>query len=55
MFVNLKTFLGKIEFEQFLDRVFFHEMQVLLLENKVCDISYSHESKMRIDQHFLEI
>lgn len=55
VFVNLKTFLGKIEFEQFLDRVFFHEMQVLLLENKVCDINYGYESKMRIDQHFLEI
>ena len=55
VFVNLKTFLGKIEFEQFLDRVFFHEMQVLLLENKVCDINYGYESKMRIDQHFLEV
>lgn len=55
VFVNLKTFLGKMEFEQFVDRVFFHEMQVLLLENKLCDINYNHESKMRIDQHFLEI
>lgn len=30
-------------------------MQVLLLENKVCDINYGYESKMRIDQHFLEV
>lgn len=55
VFVNLKTFLGKIEFEQFLDRVFFHQMQVLLLENKICDMDYDYERKVRIDQHFLEI
>lgn len=55
VFVNLKTFLEKIEFEQFLDRVFFHEIRVLLLENKACEIDYDYERKMRIDQHFLEI
>lgn len=55
VFVNLKTFLGKIEFEQFIDRVFFHEMQVLLLENKLCDIDNDFERKVRINQHFLEI
>lgn len=55
VFVNLKTFLGKIEFEQFVERVFFHEMQVLLLENKLCGIENDCERKVRIDQHFLEL
>lgn len=55
VFVNLKTFLTENEFRQFLDRVFFREMSVLLLENKTCEISYNQEEKIRIDQHFLEI
>lgn len=55
VFVNLKTFLSENEFEQFLDRVFFHEFTVLLLESKACAIDYEYEDKTVIDQHFLEI
>lgn len=55
IFVNLKTFLEENEFAQFLDRVFFHGFEVLLLENKLCDIQYDKEQKTLIDQHFLEM
>ena len=55
VFVNLKTFLTEKEFQQFLDRVFFHEFEVLLLENKSCGIDFATEDKMVVDQHFLEI
>lgn len=55
VFVNLKTFLSENEFEQFLDRVFFHDFTVLLLEGKACAIDYEYEDKTVIDRHFLEI
>lgn len=55
VFVNLKTFLTENEFQQFLDRVFFHDLEVLLLENKPSEINFDTEDKMIIDQHFLEI
>lgn len=55
VFVNLKTFLTENEFRQFIDRVFFHEFEVLLLENKPCSMRFEKEEKTVIDQHFLEI
>lgn len=54
-FVNLKTFLGENEFKMFLERVFFHELEVLLLENKTSAIEYDYEIKTVYDQHFLEL
>lgn len=54
LFMNLKTFLTKKELQQFTERVFFHKMKVLLLENQHAIIYNDLESKMTVDQHFIE-
>lgn len=54
LFVNLKTFLTEKEVARFYERVFFHELRVLMLENNADMNSYALEDKMIVDQHFLE-
>lgn len=54
LFVNLKTFLSKNDLEQFFDRVIFHGIRVLLLENQHSQIYNELESKTVVDQHFIE-
>ena len=54
VFVNLKTFLSGNDLIEFYDRVFFHDLRVLMLEAMVDEISYEHERKTVIDLHFLE-
>ncbi len=54
LFVNLKTFLTEKEVARFYERVFFHELRVLMLENDADMNSYALEDKMVVDQHFLE-
>lgn len=54
LFVNLKTFLTENEVTSFYERVFFHELSVLMLENHADTSFYALEDKMVVDQHFLE-
>lgn len=54
VFVNLKTFLSKNDFESLLEQVFYQKTRVLLLENKHDECSYEHEHKRLVDLHFLE-
>ena len=54
IFINLKTFLEKTEYESFLEHAVFLNFLVLLLENKRDYLKYQLEDKMIIDQHFLE-
>ena len=54
VFVNLKTFLSENDFRVFLDQVFFQKSRILLVENKLDEMSYEYESKRRIDLHFIE-
>lgn len=54
VFVNLKTFLSKNDFEAFLEQVFFSKTRVFLLENKHDDNKYEHERKRLVDLHFIE-
>ena len=54
VFVNLKTFLSKNDFESFIEQVFYQKTRVLLLENKHDGCCYAHESKRVVDLHFLE-
>ena len=55
LFVNLKTFLSGNEYEQILERIFFHGFSVMLLESTVDSAVYALEKKTIIDQHFLEV
>lgn len=54
VFVNLKTFLTKIELEELFEYVFCRGLRVLLLENKCDNNNYEYEQKYTVDQHFLE-
>ena len=54
LFVNLKNFLKKEDTCALYESIFFHNIQVLLLENRHDTISYENEDKLYIDQHFLE-
>lgn len=54
VFVNLKTFLSKNDFEVILEHVFYQKTRVLLIENKRDEYNYDHEHKRAIDLHFLE-
>ncbi len=54
VFVNLKTFLSKNDFEAFLEQVFFQKTRVFLLENKQDSNRYAHEHKRCVDLHFVE-
>ena len=54
LFINLKTFLTKKELQQFIERAFFREIKVLLLENQHAIIYDDLESKTTVDQHFIE-
>ena len=54
LFVNLGTFLSKNEMEEFGRRIFFQELSVLLLEQRSYAQVCEHESKIHVDQHFLE-
>ena len=55
VFVNLKTFLTNYELQTFYEHVFFSEIPVLLLENKIDNAYHKHERKTVIDLDFLEL
>ena len=52
--MNLKTFLTKNDVQKLYERVFFHELKMLLVENAEDGNRYEIEDKLVIDQHFLE-
>lgn len=54
VFVNLKTFLTKQELSKLNDRLFFHGMRALLLENLVFAHDERFEQEYVIDQDFVE-
>ena len=54
LFVNLKTFLTKNDVQKLYERVFFHDLKMLLVENAEDGNRYEIEDKLVIDQHFLE-
>lgn len=54
VFVGLKNFLTEKDVTRLYERVFYHEMNVLLLESAEDQNEYQHERKLVIDQHFLE-
>lgn len=54
LFVNLKTFLTKNDLKLFFDRIFFHGLRVLLLENQYSQVYNEFERKIVVDQHFIE-
>lgn len=54
VFVNLKTFLSKNDFNCFLEQISFQKTKVLLLENKRDETLYGHERKRVIDLDFIE-
>lgn len=54
LFVNLKEFLSGEEFKLFLERIFFHKIQVIFLESTLDQEVYLQERKIVIDQYFLE-
>lgn len=54
VFVNLKTFLSKNDFESFLEQVFYQKSKILLLECIRDESSYEHERKRAVDLHFIE-
>ncbi len=54
LFVNLRAFLSTFELQEFYDRVFYHEIPVLLLDNAVFVRDDGYENDLVVDQHFLE-
>ncbi len=54
VFINLKTFLTKNDLERLHDRLFFHRMRALLLENHDAPFYEDVESKYVVDQDFVE-
>lgn len=54
VFVNLKTFLSKNDFESFIEQVFYQKSKILLLECTRDECSYEHERKRLVDLHFIE-
>lgn len=54
VFINLRTFLTETELIEFQNRLFFHGISVLLLENTSSLCSESYVRKYLIDQDFVE-
>lgn len=54
LFVNLKTFLTKNELSSVYERLFFHGIRALLLENHESEYYNELERKTVVDQHFIE-
>lgn len=54
LFINLRTFLSKNDLEMLNERIIFHGLKVLMLENQQAEIYSEFESKMVVDQHFIE-
>jgi CRISPR-associated protein Csn2 len=54
VFVNLKTFLSKTDIEKLYEHVFYTNISMLLIENKVDMNTYTYENKRVIDQDLLE-
>ena len=54
IFVNLRTFLAKSDLIRFSERVFFHKLKVLTLENQATELYRDFDLEMVVDQHFLE-
>ena len=54
MFVNLKTFLSKNDFESFLSYIFIHKMRIMMFECTHDTNCYEYEQKRLVDLHFIE-
>ena len=54
LFINLRTFLTKNELELLNERIIFHGIKTLMLENQHAEIYSEFESKIVVDQHFIE-
>lgn len=54
LFMNLKTFLGENELGLFYERIFFHELSILMLESTHDQTIFDRELKTYIDQHFID-
>lgn len=54
LFINLRTFLSKNDLEMLNERIIFHGIKVLMLENQHAEVYSEFESKMMVDQHFIE-
>ena len=54
LFINLRTFLSKNELELLNERIIFHGIKALMLENQHTEIYSEFESKIVVDQHFVE-
>lgn len=54
LFINLRTFLSKKELELLNERIIFHGIKTLMLENQHAEIYSEFESKIVVDQHFIE-
>lgn len=54
LFINLRTFLSKNELELLNERIIFHGIKTLMLENQYAETYSEFESKIVVDQHFIE-
>jgi CRISPR-associated protein Csn2 len=54
LFVNLKNFLAENQICEVFERIFFHDLSVLLIEHTPCDSMFEHERKMVVEQDFTE-
>lgn len=54
LFVNLKLFLSETELAQFYEQAFFAGLSILMLENVHDETNYCYETKLVVDQDFIE-
>lgn len=54
LFVNLKTFLGKNDLLELYERMIFHGIRAILVENQDSPFYNDFERKVIVDQHFIE-
>lgn len=54
LFVNLKTFLGKNDLLELYERMIFHGISAILIENQNSPLYTDFEKKIIVDQHFIE-
>lgn len=54
VFINLKIFLSENELTRLYERIFFRNVKLLLLESVKDEIVRHHETKLVVDQDFLE-
>lgn len=54
LFVNLKTFLGNNDLLELYERMIFHGISAILIENQNSPLYTDFEKKIIVDQHFIE-